>query len=175
MRAFPVQLPSGTRYWTVLDHDLEVVPVADHWLRLLRLGRGRAELTTKSHAGAAALYLRWCGATGRSWPEAASDLGLFMLWLKHTPSRPLGGSATVLLGPGAAPARRERRVNTVLTGVRGLLSHAVSMGEAPRWVLGQIYELADSRGPAAGGTRRGRGIVVPAAGHPSGPGARGGG
>ena len=29
MRAFPVVLPSGGRYWTVLDEDLAVVPVAD--------------------------------------------------------------------------------------------------------------------------------------------------
>ncbi|MEX2970629.1 hypothetical protein [Streptomyces sp. C184] len=27
---------------------LEVIPVADHWLRHLRFGRDRAELTTKS-------------------------------------------------------------------------------------------------------------------------------
>lgn len=29
MRAFPVSLPSGQRYWTVLDEDLQVVGVAD--------------------------------------------------------------------------------------------------------------------------------------------------
>jgi integrase/recombinase XerD len=28
MRAFPVRLPSGARYWTVLDDNLAVVPVA---------------------------------------------------------------------------------------------------------------------------------------------------
>src|SRR5260370_1222654 len=33
MRAFPVRLPSGARYWTVLDEDLAVVPVADGFLR----------------------------------------------------------------------------------------------------------------------------------------------
>lgn len=32
MRAFPVVMPSRQRYRTVLDDDLEVVPVADHWL-----------------------------------------------------------------------------------------------------------------------------------------------
>ncbi|MFI1044223.1 DUF6262 family protein [Streptomyces griseoruber] len=36
-------------------------------------------------------------------------------------------------------------MNGVLTAVRGLLSYAVSVGEAPRSVLGQICELADSR------------------------------
>jgi len=29
MRAFPVRLPSGVRYWTVLDEDLSVVGEAD--------------------------------------------------------------------------------------------------------------------------------------------------
>jgi integrase/recombinase XerD len=33
MRAFPVRLPSGARYWTVLDEGLVVVPVADGFLR----------------------------------------------------------------------------------------------------------------------------------------------
>lgn len=41
--------------------------------------------------------------------------------------------------------RGERRINRVLAAVRGLLAYAVSVGEAPRSVLGQIYELADSR------------------------------
>ncbi|GAB3000589.1 hypothetical protein GCM10023080_078070 [Streptomyces pseudoechinosporeus] len=41
--------------------------------------------------------------------------------------------------------RGERRINVILTAVRGLLSHAVSVGAAPGSVLGQIYELADTR------------------------------
>ncbi|GAA3372057.1 hypothetical protein GCM10017744_102000 [Streptomyces antimycoticus] len=138
MRAFPVDLPSGQRYWTVIDDDLCVVPVADQWLRFLRFGRSRAELTTKSHANGAALYFRWCLATGRNWTEAARDLGLFMVWLKYTPSRPVNGSTAVVFGPGAKPVRGERRINAILTAVRGLLSHAVSVGAAPGSVLGQI-------------------------------------
>ncbi len=145
MRAFPVVLPSGVRYWTVIKDDLGVVPIADHWLRFLRFGRNRSELTTRTHAGSVALYLRWCQATGRSWADAPRDLGLFMLWLKHVPAAEPAAGSSLLAGPGAVPVRGERRVNAVLTAVRGLLSHAVSQGEAPRWVLGQIYELADSR------------------------------
>lgn len=68
-----------------------------------------------------------------------------MVWLKYTPSSLDDDPAPVVLGPGANAARKERRVNGVLTAVRGLLSYAVSVGEAPRSVLGQIYELADSR------------------------------
>ncbi|MFI7179724.1 hypothetical protein [Streptomyces spororaveus] len=145
MRAFPVVMPSGQRYWTVLDDDLEVVSVADRWLRNLRFGRDRAELTTKSYAGGVALYLRWCRSTGRQWPQAGRDLGLFMVWLKYTPAARDGVVPVVQPGPGASPVRGERRINRVLVAVRGLLSYAVTAGEAPRGVLGQIYELADSR------------------------------
>ncbi|MCB8908362.1 MULTISPECIES: site-specific integrase [unclassified Streptomyces] len=138
-------MPSGQKYWTVLDDDLEVVPVADRWLRNLRFGRDRAELTTKAYAGGVALYLRWCGWTGREWETAGRDLGLFMVWLKYTPAPQNGVAPVVRSGPGAAPVRGERRINRVLVAVRGLLSYAVSVSEAPRSLLGQIYELADSR------------------------------
>ena len=50
MRVFLVSLPSGQRYWTVLDEDLQVVGVADEYLRHLRLGRDAAESTTKAYA-----------------------------------------------------------------------------------------------------------------------------
>lgn len=145
MRAFPVDLPSAVRYWTVVDDELCVVPVADQWLRFLRFGRSRTELTTRSYASGVAFYFRWCRATGRRWEEAAADMGLFMVWLRYSPSRLGVENPTVVWGPGTKPVRGERRVNGVLAAVRGLLSYAVSVGEAPRSVLGQLYELADSR------------------------------
>lgn len=145
MRAFPVDLPSGVRYWTVVDDELCVVPVADQWLRFLRFGRSRTELTTRSYASGVAFYFRWCRATGRRWEEAAADMGLFMVWLRYSPSRLGAENPTVVWGPGTKPVRGEWRVNGVLAAVRGLLSYAVSVGAAPRSVLGQLYELADSR------------------------------
>src|SRR5664280_795713 len=66
MRAFPVSLPSGARYWTVLDEDLAVVPVADEFLRHVRFGRDGAESTTKSYANSIALFLRWCARSART-------------------------------------------------------------------------------------------------------------
>ncbi|MEV4303218.1 hypothetical protein [Nonomuraea sp. NPDC049624] len=101
MRAFPVTMPSGARYWTVLGEDLAVVPVADQFLRETRLGRDRAESTTEAYARAIALFLRWCVRTGRDWRTAAAELGLFMVWLKFTPA----GAGTVVRGPGGEPAR----------------------------------------------------------------------
>jgi len=41
--------------------------------------------------------------------------------------------------------RGPRRINCVLAGVRGFLAFAVDRGDAPTAVLGQLYELADSR------------------------------
>jgi hypothetical protein len=51
----------------VLDEDLQVVGIADEYLRQ-RFGRDAAESTTKAYALAIALFLRWCAGTGRSWP-----------------------------------------------------------------------------------------------------------
>jgi len=39
MRAFVVRLPSGVRYWTVLDNGLRPHPEADAFLQYVRLGR----------------------------------------------------------------------------------------------------------------------------------------
>lgn len=142
MRAFPIRMPSGIRYWTVIDDDLAVVGEADRFLREVRLARGRAETTTKSYAEAIALFLLWCLSTRRDWRTAAREIGLFILWLRWTPGR--GGQRRVVVpGPGAKPVRGERRINKVLTAIRMFLSHAVVNKEAPAWVLDQLYEIGD--------------------------------
>ncbi len=83
MRAFPVRLPSGQRYWTVLDGDLRVVAVADGFLRHQRFGRDGAESTTKAYAHAIALFLRWCARTDRSWQAGVERFGLFRATVVH--------------------------------------------------------------------------------------------
>jgi hypothetical protein len=75
VRIFPVRLPSGERYWTVVDDTLAVVPAADRFLREERFGRDKAKLTTKAHAGGVVLFLRWCQRTGRDWRTAVADMG----------------------------------------------------------------------------------------------------
>ena len=118
-----VRLPSGVRYWTVLDEDLAVVPVADSFLRQVRFGRDGAESTTKAYAGGIALFLRWCARSGRSWEAGAGQLGLFMTWLAHAGRAVSGADApagvAVLAGPGSPAARSARRINAVLAAVRG--------------------------------------------------------
>src|SRR6478752_7712159 len=97
MRAFCVRLPSGARYWTVLDEDLAVVPVADGFLRQIRFGRDGAESTTRSYAHSIALFLRWCSRTGRSWQAGAEQLALFMTWLAHAGPAVSGAGASSTL------------------------------------------------------------------------------
>ena len=104
MRAFPVRLPSGAGYWTVLDEDLAVVAVADSFLRQVRFGRDGAESTTKSYAGSIALFLRWCACTGRTWQAGAEQLGSFMTWLAHAVPAASGAGAA---SPGVVLAGRE--------------------------------------------------------------------
>lgn len=151
MRAFLVRLPSGQRYWTVLDADLQVVGVADGFLRHQRFGRDGAESTTKAYAHAIVLFLRWCARTGRGWQAGVEQFGLFMVWLAHAGPAAAGaeaadaGSAVVLAGPGAAPARGPSRINGVLTAVRGMVVHAVAAGQAPAGLVALLYEVADDR------------------------------
>src|ERR1039458_3037055 len=147
MRAFVVMLPSGVRYWTVLDEELAVVPVADSFLRQVRFGRDGAGSTTKAYAGGIALFLRWCARSGRTWQAGIGQLGLFMTWLAHAVSG-LGapaGAAVVLAGPGSAPVRSARRINAVLTAVRGMVVHAAAAGMAPGDLVPMLYEVADDR------------------------------
>ena len=141
-----VRLPSGARYWTVLDEDLSVVGFADAFLRHVRFGRDGAESTTRAYAGAIALFLRWCARSGRDWHAGAEQLGLFMTWLAHAGPQASGigaePGAVVLAGPGA-PARSARRVNAVLTAVRGMIVHAVTEGAAPGHLVRLLFEVAD--------------------------------
>nr|WP_069162957.1 site-specific integrase [Nocardia altamirensis] len=135
-------MPSGGRYWTVIDEVYEVEPIADRYLRELRFGRDRAESTTKAYAQSVSLYLRWCASTDREWRTAARHFGLFMVWLKYTPA---GTGGRVVMGPGAEPVRKESRINKILVATRGFLMFAVAAREAPAWVMEQLYEIGDNR------------------------------
>lgn len=149
MRAFLVRLPSGARYWTVLDGTYGVVGEADAFLRHVRFGRDGSELTTRSYAGGVALFLRWCARSGRHWHAGVEHLGLFIVWLRHAgptvSGLDAGDGGEVLTGPGAAPVRSARRINGILAAVRGFVAHAVATGDAPAWLMPLIYELADDR------------------------------
>ncbi len=76
VRAFLVRLPSGQRYWTVLDADLQVVEVADGFLRHQRFGRDGAGVHDEEPTRAIALFLRWCGWRCRARGPAAAAGGV---------------------------------------------------------------------------------------------------
>lgn len=148
VRAFPVKLPSGIRYWTVLDEDLTVVAYADAFLRHVRLGRDGSELTTRLYAGSLALFLRWCRRTGRDWLAGVQHLGLFITWLRYAETgagEDADAAGQVWAGPGRAPVRSARRINGILAAVRGLVMHAVAAGTAPGGLMAVVYEMADDR------------------------------
>ena len=145
MRAFPVSLPSGQRYWTVLDEDLQVVGVADAYLRHLRFGRDAAESTTKAYAHSIALFLRWCARSGRSWQAGVEGFALFVTWLVHARSSVDDAASVVVAGPGAAAVRGASRINGVLTAVRGMVVHAVATGHGAARLVSMLYEVADDR------------------------------
>jgi len=145
MRAFPVSLPSGQRYWTVLDEDLQVVGVADEYLRHLRFGRDTAESTTKAYAHSIALFLRWCTRSGRSWQAGVEGFALFMTWLARARPSIDGAASVVVAGPGAAAVRCPSRINGVLTAVRGMVVHAVATGHGAAGLVSMLYEVADDR------------------------------
>src|SRR6266542_3092036 len=141
VQAFPVRLPSGAVYWTVLDEGLAVVVEADAYLYQLRFGRDAAESTAAAYARALALYLGWCARTGWRW-SSAEQLGSFITWLQHTPA---DSDRRVAAGPGVRPVRGERRVNLILTVVREFLRYGVEVGTVPARVLSRLYTISDDR------------------------------
>jgi integrase/recombinase XerD len=143
VRAFAVRLPSGVRYWTVLDSDLRIHRAADDFLRHLRFGRGRAESTTRAYATSVSLYLLWCGQAHREWWDAVDRLGAFMLWLRHAEGPASGAAGDG--SPGLVVVRQPGRINAVLVAVREFLKHAVAAGDAPARVLSALYEIGDDR------------------------------
>jgi len=136
-RAFPVILPTGPRYWTVIDERYQVVAPADEFLLHIRLGRGRAESTTQAYATGLALYFTWCAASRLDWSAATPRLGRFMHWLGYFGKDAAGT---------AVPGRRVRgagRVNAVLAAVREFLKHSVSVGVVAPDVLDGLYDVVE--------------------------------
>ena len=82
-------------------------------------------------------------------PLLAWHRRLFMTWLAHAGPAASGAGGVwkgmVLAGPGSTPARGARRVNGVLTAVRGMVVHAVAAGQAGGDLVALLYEVADDR------------------------------
>jgi site-specific recombinase XerD len=155
-RPFQVRLPSGERYWTVVDAAYRPVPEADEWLLHVRLGRDCAESTTEAYARSLGLLLYWCQVTGLDWRQAPGQLGRFVYWVqRYDPDVPAIAQVRVVRGP--------RRVNAILAAVREFYRHAAATGLADKSVLDALFDMvtdfdlpADVRGDRAGMQLRGR-------------------
>ena len=132
-----VELSGGLGYWTVIDDGWRPVPFADGFLRHLRLGRDRAEGTTKAYAGDLALFLGWCEGSGRDLMKGAESLSLFVAMLRTTPVQRAGA--------GRGRVRSGKRINHILTAVRECYKHAVADGMVAASVLAMLYEMGDDR------------------------------
>jgi integrase/recombinase XerD len=137
VRALRVELTAALAYWTVVDDEWRPVPVADAYLRYLRLGADRAEGTTRVYAGDLALFLAWCQSGGRDLPEAARSLSSFVAMLRTAPVERAGA--------GRGRARSPGRINQILAAVRELYKHAVANDGLDAGVLAFLYEVGDDR------------------------------
>jgi len=137
VRALRVELTAALAYWTVVDDEWRPVPVADAYLRYLRLGADRAEGTTRVYAGDLALFLAWCHSGGRDLPEAARSLSSFVAMLRTAPVERAGA--------GRGRARSPGRINQILAAVRELYKHAVANDGLDACVLAFLYEVGDDR------------------------------
>jgi integrase/recombinase XerD len=135
-RPFQVRLPSGDRYWTVVDSSYRPVAETDGWLLHVRLGRDCAESTTEAYARSLSLFLDWCAAIGLDWRQAPGHLGRFVYWVqRYDPDAPAYAQVRVVRGA--------RRVNAVLAAVREFFRHAVATGLADKAVLDALFDLAE--------------------------------
>lgn len=112
MQALRAEVTPALAYWTVVDDDWCPVPIADGFLRHLRLGRDRAEGTTKAYAGDLALFLGWCADSGRDLVGGAGALSQFVAMLRTTPVQWAGSGqeleAPALRGARSRPADQPR-------------------------------------------------------------------
>jgi integrase/recombinase XerD len=138
-RPFRVCLPSGDRYWTVVDAAYRPVVEADEWLLHVRLGQDRAESTTEAYARAVALFLEWCTAMGRGWRDTPGEFGRFLFWLqRYDPDAAPGAPVRVVRG--------SRRVNAVLAAVREFFKHAAAVGAVDKVVLDALFDVVEDYG-----------------------------
>lgn len=136
-----MDLPSGVRYWSVVDGRFDLVPAFDRFLFEERAGRGRSEKTTAQYASGLVEFAGWAEERGLldDFVACAGNLGLFVLHLRTAPvSR---------RGRGHGRARSSDRVADVMSCVRSFYRFAVREGTVPVSVNRLLYDVV---APAAG-------------------------
>ena len=142
-RSFPVRLPSGVRYWTVIGSDYRPVTEVEDYLLHSRLGADAAESTSQAYATALALFLEWTSSLGKDWREVSPHLGRFVFWLRYY-------NGTSRSDARGDPVRGARRVNTVMSAVRSFFRYMAATGEVPKSVLGALYDELPAYSPDLG-------------------------
>ncbi len=136
-----VDLPSGVRYWSVVDGGFELVPAFDRFLFEERFGRGRSEKTTAQYASGLVEFGGWTLERGlfADLVACARNLGMFQL---HLRTSPIGR-----VGRGHGCARSVDRVADIMGCVRSFYRHQVRNGAVPSSVTELLYDVVE---PAAG-------------------------
>jgi integrase/recombinase XerD len=136
-----VDLPSGVRYWSVVDERFELVAMFDAFLFEERVGRDRSEKTTGQYASNLVEFAGWAADRDLlgDLEACAKNLGMFQLQLRATPiSR---------RGRGHGRARSNGRVSDIMSSVRGFYRQQVRRGLVASSVNNLLYDVVE---PAAG-------------------------
>jgi len=136
-----VDLPSGARYWTVVDERFELVALFDRFLFEERFARGRSEKTTAQYASGLAEFGSWAVERGLldDLVACARELGMFQLHVRTTP--------VARVGRGYGQTRSGDRVADIMACVRSFYRFAVRHGAVSSSVNALLYEVVE---PAAG-------------------------
>jgi integrase/recombinase XerD len=112
-----VDLPSGVRYWSVVDERFELVAMFDVFLFEERVSRDRSEKTTGQYASNLVEFAAWASERGllRDLVACAKNLGMFQLHLRTSP--------IVRRGRGHGRARSNDRVSDIMSSVRSFYRH----------------------------------------------------
>jgi integrase len=139
-----VDLPSGVRYWSVVDERFELVEMFDAFLFEERAGRGRSEKTTAQYASNLVEFAGWAASRGllEDLVACARNLGMFQLHLRTAP--------IARRGRGHGRARSSDRVNDIMSSVRSFYRHRVRCGAVPSAVNGLLYDVVAPAGGSMG-------------------------
>jgi integrase/recombinase XerD len=135
-----VDLPSGTRYWSVVDERFDLVAMFDSFLFEERVSRDRSERTTGQYASNLVEFASWAQARDLLGDllACARNLGMFQLHLRTTPIARRGRSH--------GRARSNDRVSDILSTVRGFYRHQVRRGAVPGSVNRLLYDVVEPVG-----------------------------
>ena len=135
-----VDLPSGVRYWSVVDERFELVAMFDGFLFEERVSRDRSEMTTGQYASNLVEFATWAHDRGLlvDLVACARNLGMFQLHLRTTP--------IARRGRGHGRARSNDRVSDMMSSVRGFYRHQVRRGVVSSSVNQLLYDVVEPAG-----------------------------